>query len=322
MRTSKIGLIVSLAIGAAVLAANSASAGGGFSFGGGNGGGGGVKFSFGGGHHGHHDHHGHHHHAHHYQNFYHYPVTRYVEPVLIYDHCYHPTFRSCFVYPGDTWLTICQRAYGCTYLWKHIASYNGLPISATLIPGQQLQLPVVNANGTLAASSAPAPAPFAPQGVPFGATSAQLGPQNLSVGSQGMPTGLSGGSPVSPGEAPANGPISTLTTQLSAPTTPSAEIRTLTNEPKRPTVAIGSVLMLEGESLGDEKGIVRLRISGMSLPVEVIEWTASAAKIQLPKMDLAGPMKAELEVVRADGSMASKTAIELTPAATRLALGN
>ena len=45
-------------------------------------------------------------------------------------------------------------------------------------------------------------------------------------------------------------------------------------------------------------------------------------KIQLPKMELSRPVKASLEVLRADGSLASKSAIELTPAATRLALGN
>jgi hypothetical protein len=209
-------------------------------------------------------------------------------------------------------------------LWKHIASYNGLPISVQLFPGQQLQLPVINTDGSLAASSAPAPAPFAPQGVPFGAQGSPLGPQGQPMGPQGLPMGFNGGSPAPQGEAtaPLNGPVSIPSTQLSAPTTPTADIRTISDEPKLPTVAIGSVLMLEGESLGDEKGIVRLRISNMSLPVEVIEWSASSAKIQLPKMDLAGSMKADLEVLRADGSLASKTAIELTPAATRLALGN
>jgi hypothetical protein len=33
-------------------------------------------------------------------------------------------------------------------------------------------------------------------------------------------------------------------------------------------------------------------------------------------------MKAEIEVLRADGSVASKSAVELTPANSRLALGN
>jgi hypothetical protein len=52
------------------------------------------------------------------------------------------------------------------------------------------------------------------------------------------------------------------------------------------------------------------------IPVEVLEWSATAARIQLPKMDLAGPMKAELDVFRADGKVASSTPIEVTPVAT------
>ena len=93
-------------------------------------------------------------------------------------------------------------------------------------------------------------------------------------------------------------------------------------EPTLPRVAIGSTLLLDGESLGDEKGIVRLQMGALALPVEVIEWTTSSVKIALPKMELGRPVKASLEVLRADGSLASKSEIELTPAATRLALGN
>jgi hypothetical protein len=63
-------------------------------------------------------------------------------------------------------------------------------------------------------------------------------------------------------------------------------------------------------------------VSGLALPVDVIEWSETSVEIQLPKMDLSNPVKAELEVMRADGSLASKSGIELTPAATRVALGN
>ena len=40
------------------------------------------------------------------------------------------------------------------------------------------------------------------------------------------------------------------------------------------------------------------------------------------EVELTGATKAEIEVLRADGSLASKSAIELTPAADRLARGN
>ena len=273
MKTSKNNLIAILVIGAAVLAARSASAGG-FSFGGGGGGNGGnkgsFKTSFNGNHNHnnhHHDHHHHAHHGHHHHGHQHH-VRYYAPPVrLLYSKCYHPQFQCCYVYPGDTLYSIGQRNYGVNFMSRHIASFNGMGTNSRLVPGQRLRLPVVNANGSLAVSNAPMPAPFAPQGIPLAAHRA---PQ----------------------------------------------------QPTLPRVAIGSTLMLDGESLGTEKGIVRLQISGMTLPVEVIEWTAGSVKAQLPKMELSRAVRAELEVLRADGSVASNSAIELTPAATRVALGN
>ena len=282
MKTFTINSIAILAIGAAVLAANAASAGG-FNFGGGGGGGNGGSISFGGHKSGvklsfgdHDDHHNHaHHDDHHHKFYYHAPVQRYyVHPALVYDRCYHPRYSYCIVYPGDTWLSICQRTYGCTYLWKHIATYNGLPLSAPLVAGQQLNFPVVNANGTLAASNTPAPPVLAAPSQP-----------------------------------------------VAAPTQPAASPNT-SDEAALPSIAVGSVMKFSGESLGNEKGTVRLLIGELALPVEVTEWNAAAVQIQLPKMDLAASMKAELEVLRADGSLVSKYQIKLTPADSRLALGN
>jgi hypothetical protein len=115
--------------------------------------------------------------------------------------------------------------------------------------------------------------------------------------------------------------VGTAANQLGQATASAANNGTVANEPTLPQVAIGSTLALDGESHGAEKGIVRLRVSGLALPVDVVEWTEKSLKIQLPKMDLSNPVKAELEVVRADGGMASKSGIELTPAAPRVALG-
>jgi hypothetical protein len=78
--------------------------------------------------------------------------------------------------------------------------------------------------------------------------------------------------------------------------------------------------MVNGQPLGATKGSVRIRIDTLTIPVDVLDWNATSARVQLPKMDLAGPMKAELEVFRADGAVASSTPIQITPAAERLAL--
>jgi hypothetical protein len=136
----------------------------------------------------------------------------------------------------------------------------------------------------------------------------------------GAPSTFQGNGPIMPNSMP------TMTQpKIEAPTVdvaPKANIRTVSTEERLPSVAIGSVLTLDGQSLGDDRGTVRLVVNGLTLPIEVLEWNASVVKVQLPQLELAGALKAEIEVVRADGSLASKSAVELTPATNRLALGN
>jgi hypothetical protein len=262
-------------------------------------------------------------------------VRYYAPPVrLLYTQCYHPQFQCCYVFPGDNWYTISKRVYGVDFLCKHIASYNGLSMSSPLVPGQMLRLPVVNANGSLAVSNAPMPAPFASQGAPFAMQNAAMAPQASPIAPEGLTNGIAtqaaapGVNPAAPQglQSPSVPPLeSTFTAPKtdSAPNaTPAATFRTVKEEPVFPRVATGSTLMLDGKSLGPEKGIVRLQMGSLTLPVEVIEWTEASVKIALPKMELSRPVKASLEVLRADGSLASKSEFELTPAATRLALGN
>jgi hypothetical protein len=224
---------------------------------------------------------------HNFHNFnnYHHVKKVYVAPRYypVYDICYYPLHRLCFVLPGDTWYTIAQREYGNINLCHYIASYNSQPFSTQLFVGQQILLPEVHPGGVLRASSAPMPATFVPAAQP-------IVTQNF----------------VSPA-------------MNTTPTVPSANIRQATEEVSIPSVAIGSVIMLEGQSLGNDKGIVRLRLAELALPVEVLEWTNTSAKVRLPQMDLTGAMKAEIEVLRADGSLASKSAVRLTLASSTAA---
>jgi hypothetical protein len=106
-----------------------------------------------------------------------------------------------------------------------------------------------------------------------------------------------------------------------APAVPAANIRQA-SESTLPNVPVGSVLVLDAASLGSEKGLVRLRLNGVALPVDVLDWSGDSAKVRLPEMDLASAIEAEIEVLRADGSLASKSAVQLTPSDTRLARGN
>jgi hypothetical protein len=83
-----------------------------------------------------------------------------------------------------------------------------------------------------------------------------------------------------------------------------------------PNIASGSTLKIGGQSLG-ENGSVRLKVGGLSLPVEVIEWSAESATVRLPSLDVTASTKAELEVVRADGTLAAKNGLNLTPTAAQ-----
>jgi len=102
---------------------------------------------------------------------------------------------------------------------------------------------------------------------------------------------------------------------------PSADISVAEEEPIRTQVPVGGVLMINGQALGSATGTVRLVFDNRSLPVQVLQWGPATAKIQLPKLTLSGPLSADLEVLRADGTLASKSAIEIMPVSASQAVG-
>jgi hypothetical protein len=116
-------------------------------------------------------------------------------------------------------------------------------------------------------------------------------------------------------------PVAVAPAVAAAPTTIAAAVAPAP-EIERMSVPTGSTLQLDGEKLGSDTGVVRLRISNVAFPVEVVEWSADSTKIRLPKLDVGAATKAELEVLRADGSLVSTNAIELTAPATGLAATN
>lgn len=196
---------------------------------------------------------------------------------------YEPFHSSYFCQPGDTFYEVSLKEYGSSVAMKYIAQYNRLATNSALVPGQQLLLPSISANRQLTASRAPAAEQFgAPQ---FGTR---------------------------------QGPFTNPTAKFTLPTTTTPIAPAIATEPL-PSVPTGSVLKLDGQSLGTEAGVVRLRVSNVAFPVEVVEWAADSTKVRLPKLDVSGPTKADLEVVRADGTIASTNAIELTTAAGSVA---
>ncbi|MCI0361591.1 MAG: hypothetical protein L0211_24160 [Planctomycetaceae bacterium] len=79
-------------------------------------------------------------------------------------------------------------------------------------------------------------------------------------------------------------------------------------------VPVGATITLQGNNLGDQLGMLVLQIDKISLPAQVNEWKPDAVNVTLPMLGLAGPTKAQLWMVRADGSVAAQVAVELLPA--------
>jgi hypothetical protein len=212
----------------------------------------------------------------------------------VYGQAFEPFHSSYICQPGDSFYTVSLKEYGTSSNQYYVAKFNGLAPNAALVPGQRLVLPSISANGQLNVSNRPAgvgdTTPV--QGFPFTTPTTTPTTSNLTQA------------------------VSSVTSNFASAVKPAA------TEPALPKVTVGSTLVLDGQTFGEEQGVARLRVSGLALPVEVLEWTNSSVKVRLPQVELTSATKVELEVLRADGSLASKSAIELTPAADRLAQTN
>jgi hypothetical protein len=207
----------------------------------------------------------------------------------VYGQAFEPFHSTYICQPGDSFYTVSLKEYGTSANQFHIARFNGLVANSSLVPGQRLLLPSISANGQLRVSNRPA-------GV--GDTTPV----------QGLPTG--------PTTSNLTQAVNTVTSNFASAVKPAA------TEPALPKVTVGSTLVLDGQTFGEEKGVARLRVSGLSFPVEVLEWSTSSVKVRLPQLEVTGATKVELEVLRSDGTLASKSAIELTPAKDQLAQTN
>jgi hypothetical protein len=79
-------------------------------------------------------------------------------------------------------------------------------------------------------------------------------------------------------------------------------------------IPVGATITLQGNGLGDQLGMLVVQIDKISLPAQVNEWRPDALNVTLPMLGLAGPTKAQLWMVKADGAVAGQVAVELIPA--------
>ncbi|HVT26441.1 MAG TPA: LysM domain-containing protein [Lacipirellulaceae bacterium] len=199
---------------------------------------------------------------------------------------YEPFHSTYTVLPGDTFYTVSLKEYGTSSNSRYVAQFNRMSESAALIPGQTLMLPSISANGALRASRAPAAGTTFPGTFNTTATTSSV-------------------------SSPAFVAPATFTTPVS--------LATKVVEQPRTKIVVGSSLLVDGQTFGEKTGAARLRVGGFALPIDVIEWTNSAVKIHLPKAEVTSGTKADIEVVRADGTLASKTAVELVSPSVQVA---
>ena len=80
-----------------------------------------------------------------------------------------------------------------------------------------------------------------------------------------------------------------------------------------PQIPVGSTIQMTAENLGAAPGQVIVKIGPVVLAATVNDWK-SQVTTTIPMVGLEQPTPAELMIVRADGSLASAVAVELTPA--------
>jgi hypothetical protein len=130
---------------------------------------------------------------------------------------------------------------------------------------------------------APPQGPVAPQGPEVGPKNGDSIVQRIADELMSLP-GVPAGQPAAPNAGPTGRPL--------------------------PSIVIGSIMTINGQPLGDGRGTVRLIVNGSPVALEIVEWTAMAAKVRVPA-DLPAGLQVQIEILRADGGVVTKDAVQL-----------
>jgi hypothetical protein len=269
-----------------------------------------------------------------YKSYYPRYVERvYVKQPVVVSPTFAPAHSLVVVMPGDSWFSICSREYGTPNVWGQVAAFNGIPQNMQLAGGMQLRLPVIHPNGNFSLSSAPPAPAMAPQGIAGGF------PQGMPAGMQFPQQGGQFGQPMQqfgqpmqqPGPQSPTAPqmplagasnigairpidSATVNNLLGLPTgQPAAQNAGPAVQQQLPSILIGSIMSINGQQLGENRGVVRLIVNGSPVALEILEWTATEAKVRIPA-ELPAGLQAQIEILRADGSVVAKDAVQLAAA--------
>ena len=78
--------------------------------------------------------------------------------------------------------------------------------------------------------------------------------------------------------------------------------------------APGTIINIAGEGFGPEPGQVIVSVNGLQLQAEIHGWYDLGVRIALPNIALAGPVDADLLIIRGDGAAANPLDFDLVPA--------
>lgn len=217
-------------------------------------------------------------------------------------HRFEPFHSNYVVLPGDSLPIISLKEYGTSANSRFIAQFNRMSETQALRLNQVLNLPSIGSRGKLFQSHAPV-ADALQQ--PIAASNASGFP---TAGIPTFPTAGVSGFPTASG--------STFPGQFARTTSPVATTAPATTvNPALPAplsrIVAGSTLLVDAAQFGAKAGSAQLRVGGAPMKVDVLEWTVSAVKVRLPQLQLAAASPADLLLIRADGTIASKTSIEL-----------
>jgi hypothetical protein len=82
----------------------------------------------------------------------------------------------------------------------------------------------------------------------------------------------------------------------------------------QPTAAKpGEEILLAGEGYGPQPGRVLVQVNGREMDGEILGWYDLGVQWTMPKLALAGPVEADVVVIRGDGAAANPVKVTLTP---------
>jgi hypothetical protein len=204
---------------------------------------------------------------------------------------------------------------------------NGFNPQGQGFPPQQLQMGPPQDGQLGPQGGMPQANGFAPQGPGFAPPQSQMGPpQGAQFGQQGQQLGPQ--APIAPQAREADAKnVGMATQRIADELTGIPELNGEHAAPNArptdrplPSIMIGSIMAINGQPLGESRGTVRLIVNGAPVALEIVEWSANAAKVRVPA-DLPAGTQAQIEILRADGSVVAKDAVQLA-AGPKLATAN